>query len=309
MAGRNEQQVIIVKKVKGGGHPHHGGAWKVAYADFVTAMMAFFLLLWLLNATTDEQKLGISNYFSPEAVSAGESGAGLPLAGRSVATDGALNSSGGPAEGQAIVPMPPSPTLGNELDNPEDREIDEETLAELLAEREQKQFEAAEEELRQAIQSVPSLAELADSLLVEQTAEGLRIQLVDQEQVSMFPLGSAEPQENTRRLARLIAEVVAKLPNRISVTGHTDALPYKGDNGYDNWDLSTDRANAARRLLVEAGLPGDRIAGIKGRSDTELLLPDDPTSPRNRRISIVLLRESAPGGTEPPEIGPLPPAN
>ena len=254
---------IIIKKVKGGGEQaHHGGAWKVAYADFVTAMMAFFLLLWLLSATTDEQKLGISNYFSPEAVSAGRSGAGGVLGGKSLAPDGAFTSIGGVAGGGIVVALPTSPGVVSEVEVDDGAEpteaartISQRQLDDLLAAREQQQFEEAEAILREAIQGVPELSELKNSLLVDQTPAGLRIQLVDQEQVSMFNTGSAEPLESTCRLARLMAQVVAKLPNKISVSGHTDATPYASADGYSNWELSSDRANAARRLLLESG-PG-----------------------------------------------------
>ena len=303
---------IIIKKVKGGGEQaHHGGAWKVAYADFVTAMMAFFLLLWLLSATTDEQKLGISNYFSPEAVSAGRSGAGGVLGGKSLAPDGAFTSIGGVAGGGIVVALPTSPGVVSEVEVDDGAEpteaartISQRQLDDLLAAREQQQFEEAEAILREAIQGVPELSELKNSLLVDQTPAGLRIQLVDQEQVSMFNTGSAEPLESTCRLARLMAQVVAKLPNKISVSGHTDATPYASADGYSNWELSSDRANAARRLLLESGLAAQRIALVQGKSDTEPLLPDNPTSPRNRRISIVLLRQGDSGGIATTGAGP-----
>ena len=203
----NTPPIIVIKKVKGGGgDAHHGGAWKVAYADFVTAMMAFFLLLWLLNATTDEQKLGISNYFSPEAVSSGRSGAGGVLGGESLAPDGAFTSIGGVAGGGIVVALPTAPGVVSEVevDDGEEpteaaRAISQKQLDDLLAAREQQQFEEAEAILREAIQGVPELSELKNSLLVDQTPTGLRIQLVDQEQVSMFNTGSPEPLESTRR--------------------------------------------------------------------------------------------------------------
>ncbi len=306
----DENRPIIIKKIKKGGHGHHGGAWKVAYADFVTAMMAFFLLLWLLNATTDEQKLGISNFFSPDAVSEGNSGSGGLFGGTTLNLEGALTSSGGPSEGAVVVPLPTTPAAAGDsdgegasgdeepLDDPAQasvppEEVDEQTLEELLAEREQEQFERAEEVLRQAIQSVPELAELQNSLIIEQTPEGMRIQLVDQERVSMFASGSSEPADSTRRLAKLVTEVIKQLPNRLSISGHTDAVPYSSANGYTNWELSAERANAARRLLIESGLSPDRLALVQGLADTDPLLPDDPNSARNRRISFVLLRENS----------------
>ncbi len=313
MADTNQPPIIVIKKVKKGGHGHHGGAWKVAYADFVTAMMAFFLLLWLLGSTTDEQKLGISDYFSPEAVSIGQSGAGGLFGGTSLAVEGALTSAGGASVGAVSIPLPPSEPQTAEDDGEDGEDGDggiedasREALEEQLAEREQEQFEAAESALRQAILELPELVDLQESLVIDQTPEGLRIQLVDQEGVSMFASGSAKPNEHTRRLIAMIAKVVTQLPNKISVSGHTDSVPFRSASGYSNWELSADRANAARRLLLESGLDTDRIAGVQGLAATDPLLPDDPTSPRNRRVSIVLLRESK-HFTEP-EVGPLPPS-
>ncbi len=294
MADTN-QQPIIIKKVKGHGHGHHGGAWKVAYADFVTAMMAFFLLLWLLNATTEEQKQGISNYFSPVSVSSNSTGSGGLFGGTDFTSEGSLSSGRGPDAGSAIVRLPPVEPADVEIESDSDTDpatLSEEDLAEFVAKQEEEQFEKAAAELRQAIRSVPELAELQDSLVVEQTPEGLRIQLLDQEQVSMFGLGSSEPEEETRRLLGLVAEAVKHLPNKLSISGHTDARPFNGASGYSNWELSSDRANAARRLLIDAGVEPDRVSQVQGRADTELLLPDEPTSPRNRRISIVLLRDN-----------------
>ncbi len=304
---------IVVKKIVKGGHGHHGGAWKVAYADFVTAMMAFFLLLWLLNATTDEQKLGISNYFSPEAVSTGQSGSGGLFGGTTLSVEGALTANGGPSVGATVVPMPPSPPPSSEADSDgtdageADADPSEEALEEFLAEREQEQFEAVEAALRQAITSSPELLELQESLIIEQTPEGLRIQLIDQERVSMFASGSAEPNENTRRLTHMVTKVVSQLPNKLSISGHTDSVPYHSATGYTNWELSADRANAARRLLLGSGLDDQRIALVQGRADTDHLFPDEPKSPRNRRISIVLLRENLGAAQSKPRAGPLPP--
>jgi chemotaxis protein MotB len=288
-------QPIIVKKVKGGGHAHHGGAWKVAYADFVTAMMAFFLLLWLLNATTEEQKRGIADYFTPAAVSASQSGSGGVLGGTVISLDGVLTANGGPSDGASTPEQPSDPADTVSDAEPvalDPTEMTEEQLAAEMARREQEQFEQAAETLRRTIDSIPELARLKNSLLIDQTPEGLRIQIADQEGTSMFPLGSSAPNESMQRLIGLVSAVVETLPNRISVSGHTDDLPYRATNGYSNWELSADRANAARRLLVGTGLVADRIALVQGRAATEPLLADDPASPRNRRISIVLLRET-----------------
>lgn len=301
--------IIIIKRRKKGGHAaHHGGAWKVAYADFVTAMMAFFLLLWLLNATTEEQRKGISDYFAPASVSRSTSGGGGVLGGQTMVRDGIQRSPGS----IMAIPMPATPTDIDEID-PRDGEspgdggemdaADTQTLKQadtlnqdeqdkLLAKREEQRFDEAAEELRQAIQSVPELAKLAESLIIDHTPEGMRIQIVDQDKYSMFPLGSAVMYDYTRRLLVEVAKIISKLPNRIAVTGHTDSTPYSRSSTYTNWELSTDRALASRRALLESGLLDDRIERVIGKADKEHIIPDEPNSPRNRRLSIVLLRES-----------------
>ena len=295
-------QPIIIKKVKKGGHGHHGGAWKVAYADFVTAMMAFFLLLWLLNATTEDQKKGLADYFSPASVSSTGSGSGGVLGGQTISVDGKQVSAGGPSEGGATLPIPPAaispePGDGEEAESGDgDAEVVEkvvvENVNELLARREQEKFEAAEEELRDAIESVPELEALQDSLIIEQTPEGLRIQLIDQEGFPMFASGSAKANDQLIQLIALITQVVTQMPNKVAISGHTDSVPFRNADDYTNWELSSDRANAARRLLLNAGLDQGRVANVQGRSATEPLIPEDTTDPRNRRISMVLLREN-----------------
>jgi chemotaxis protein MotB len=328
--------IIIIKKVKKGGHgASHGGAWKVAYADFVTAMMAFFLLLWLLNATTQEQRKGISDYFAPASVSRSTSGAGAVLGGRTMTRDGALNNRGQPVQ----IPLPKSEDVvppsdddadvyhpAPELDGPNDQAPEqaaetgagnqpgkdrdknpaakptpsEKQIDKALQEREEKRFSEAEQELRQAIQSSPELQKLAENLIIDHTPEGLRIQIVDQDQLSMFALGSAVPNAQTRQLLAEVVRVVNKLPNRIAVSGHTDSTPYSASSSYTNWELSTDRAQASRRVMIESGLPVDRVQRVMGKADREPLVADDPASPRNRRISIVLLKESV-SAAEPAE--------
>ena len=295
-------QPIIIKKIKRGGHAHHGGAWKVAYADFVTAMMAFFLLLWLLNATTEEQKSGIADYFSPASISSTGSGSGGVLGGKSISVEGNQVSAGGPTEGGATLPIPPAITTPAEIEGdapdaePTESDAAEEVVTEnvneLLARREQEQFEAAENELRDAIESIPEMEALQNSLVIEQTPEGLRIQLIDQDGLSMFASGSAVANEQLIQLIGLVTKVITQMPNKLSISGHTDSVPYRTDNGYTNWELSSDRANAARRLLIDAGLEQARVANVQGRSATEPYLPEDTTNASNRRISIVLLREN-----------------
>lgn len=171
-----------------------------------------------------------------------------------------------------------------------------------MAQREQEQFQQAEEALRQAIQEVPDLADLSRNLVIENTPEGLRIQLVDQERSSMFPSGGSKMMEHTRRLLQKVAEVIQRVPNQVAISGHTDALPFRNASGYGNWELSADRANASRRTLQEYGVPSDRIASVSGKAATEPFVPEDPTAATNRRISIVLLRQAP----LLPQVGPAP---
>jgi chemotaxis protein MotB len=291
-AGGNE--AIIVKKVINVAGGHHGGAWKVAYADFVTAMMAFFLLLWLLNVTTDEQKHGIADYFAPKSVSRSNSGSGGLMGGISMATEGARISQNAPPTVVVELSPPRQRKPTDEEQNEAGGDLDEDELLKQMAEREQKQFEQAEQQIRQAIQESPVLVGMANSLIIDNTPEGLRIQLVDQARQTMFPSGSTELDERAKQLMQQIATVVQRMPNRISITGHTDALPFRTRSGYGNWELSADRANASRRALLDAGLDAQRIAYVTGKAETEPLIPEDPANPSNRRISIVLLREAQP---------------
>jgi chemotaxis protein MotB len=299
MAG-NELTVVIKKVKKVAGHAHHGGAWKVAYADFVTAMMAFFLLLWLLNATTEEQKRGIADYFTPSTASDSRSGAGGILGGQTLASPGAsLARAAVPSISVDIKPTTGAADAeGEEESGPgghdtESKPPTEADIEKALAKREEERFAKAEAELKQAIEQAPELKSLAKNIIVDRTPEGLRIQIVDQEGQPMFPLGSAEMLERTKLLMKKISQVVAKLPNKISISGHTDSQPYRGAKaGHGNWELSSDRALASRRELVNGGLKPDRVLKVEGKAETDPLFKDDPKSARNRRISIVLLREA-----------------
>ena len=271
---------IIVKRVKKIEGGHHGGAWKVAYADFVTAMMAFFLLLWLLNVTTDEQKSGIADYFAPTAITLSRSGSGGLLAGRTIAEDGAR----GEGTPEVVVQLaPPPPRQGN----PTDAEIEARK-----AQQEQERFDQAQKQLQATLEANPQLAQVKDNIVVDMTPEGMRIQLVDKQGGSLFPSGSAQMPERTRQLINQIAQIVQSLPNNISVSGHTDATPFAQGANFGNWELSTDRANASRRALTSAGISADRISQVVGKADTEPLDAADPFKPENRRISIVLQRQA-----------------
>jgi chemotaxis protein MotB len=291
MAAFGGEQPIVIKKIKkGGGHGHHGGAWKVAYADFVTAMMAFFLLMWLINTTSPEQKRGIADYFAPASVSESTSGSGGILGGTALGDDGA-KSDGAMAVVQQLSPEAPVPTdeAGKATKSGTETEA-EKALREAAAKREAEDFQSAAESLRQAMQQMPELAELSKQLLVDQTPEGLRIQLVDQEGRSMFENGRSAPNPRARLLLRAVAKVVNQLHNRITVSGHTSANLNGAQSG-DDWKLSADRANASRVVLQEAGVDPDRVYQVSGKANSDPLYPDDPTLPGNRRIAIVLLRE------------------
>ncbi|MBO6581303.1 MAG: OmpA family protein [Thalassospira sp.] len=266
---------IVIKKIKKGGHGHHGGAWKVAYADFVTAMMAFFLLLWLLSSATEEQLQGVSMYFTPETISQNESGSGGLLGGTSLAEEGALRSEfGSPSISMEIPPV----------ETPEERE------AIRVAQMEEQEFNEAQEELLKAIEANEELQGLEKNIRIENTDEGLRIQILDEDGTAMFPSGSAAMADHTRLLLQQVAGVIENMPQDVSIEGHTDAVPFNRTDGYSNWELSADRALATRRALEDMGLETGRFAKVAGLSDTDPLLPEAPENESNRRISITLLR-------------------
>ncbi len=293
MAVNSEQPIIIKKVKKGGGHGHHGGAWKVAYADFVTAMMAFFLLMWLLNTTSPEQKQGIADYFAPASISSTTSGSGGILGGTSLGDDGA-KADGKMSVIQQMAPEAPdhvdkdgqSSTTAANLDS-----ASEQALRDALAKKEQDAFASAAQSLRQSLQDMPELAELSKQIMIDQTPEGLRIQLVDQEGRSMFKENSREPNDRARILLRAVAKVINQLPNRVTISGHTSANAY-GKKQDGDWALSASRADASRQILRGAGVDDDRIYQVSGKANSEPLYADDPTLAGNRRISIILLREA-----------------
>ena len=290
---RSDAPVVIkkVKKIIGGGH--HGGAWKVAYADFVTAMMAFFLLMWLINTTSPEQKRGVADYFAPANVSQSTSGSGGILGGQALGKNGDKNE-GTMSFIEQMAPKPPetqdsdgqaTETKGAGATADTDQESDSQK-------REQMAFQSAAESLRQALQDMPELAELSKNILVDQTPEGLRIQLIDQEGRSMFNENSIQPNDRAKILLRAVAKVINQLPNRVSITGHTSgSVGQSGQNPRD-WSLSSGRADASRAVLQGAGVDQDRIAQVSGKAAKEPLYPDDPSLAGNRRIAIVLLREA-----------------
>jgi chemotaxis protein MotB len=293
MAVGGGEQPIVIKKVKKGGHDgHHGGAWKVAYADFVTAMMAFFLLMWLINTTSPEQKRGIADYFAPASVSETTSGSGGILGGTALGDDGE-KSKGTSSVIEQLSPHSDNPDDGKstQASKAAGQDPSTEAMSEALKKRDDEAFASAAQSLRQALQDMPELAELSKNIIVDQTPEGLRIQLVDQEGRSMFNEGSTQPNDRARLLLRAISKVINQLPNRISIYGHTSASP-GGAKAESDWTLSAARADASRRILQSAGVDPDRIYQVSGKATSEPLYPDDPMLPGNRRIAIVLLREA-----------------
>jgi chemotaxis protein MotB len=295
------EQPIIIKKVKKGGGGHHGGAWKVAYADFVTAMMAFFLLMWLINTTSPEQKRGIADYFAPASVSETTSGAGGILGGAALGNDGS-KAAGSSDVIEELAPSSQNPNDGDSKEGSKGKTPEEAAaaaMAEAQAKREQAAFASAAQSLRQAMQSMPELAELSKNIIIDETPEGLRIQLVDQEGRAMFNQGSAQPNDRAKVLLRAISKTINQLPNRISIYGHTSASA-GGAKPESDWALSSARADASRKVLQGAGVDADRVYQVSGKAASEPLYPDDPMLPGNRRIAIVLLREAP---VLPPETG------
>ena len=282
MSGDSKKlQPIIIKRVKKGGHAVHGGAWKIAYADFVTAMMAFFLLMWLLGSTTEGDKKGLADYFgSPLKVAmAGGSGSG----------DSSSVVKGG---GTDLTRQ------GGQVKNG-DVESQRRSLQLKALKADQRRAEAARlESLKKKVENVlaanPKLAAMSSQIRLEMTRDGLRIQIVDEQNRAMFDSGSAVVKPYMRELLREIGLVLAEVPNRLTLEGHTDAQPFgAGERGYSNWELSSDRANASRRELGAGGLPEDRVLLVQGLASSVLFDPADPLNPVNRRISILVMNRDA----------------
>jgi chemotaxis protein MotB len=349
MAGKtesdpNRRPIVIVKRdAHAQAAEGHGGAWKVAYADFVTAMMAFFLLMWLLNATTPDQRRGLADYFSPNnALVHSRSGNGQILSGHTPNDAGDMVSDRGmvrvitgkaPAQpehdddptvdtaGQTSPADAPQdqaslghPAEDKDLDPPDQDAAPpaggngtaprtpvtptrERTTSQPAKDNdsvnETQRFSRAASEIREAIRKDPGLAEFLPQLAVEVTPEGLRLQIVDQDKRPMFATGSAVPNDWAKRVLQKVVPVLNKLPEKLSLAGHTDAAPYPGPER-TNWELSADRANATRRLLLDFGLDAGRIRSVTGNADRDLLLPATPLAAANRRIAILVLRDAKP---------------
>jgi chemotaxis protein MotB len=288
---KNELPPVIrrIKKVQGGGH--HGGAWKVAFADFATAMMAFFLLMWLVAATTKEQRGGIAEYFNNPSLSHGRANApavganGPGGASTSMIKLGANmkvpRENSDIADGKSLAAA-----AAPDLDNPEE-------IKKKAKKLEKKRLESLMAELNAAIEASQALEPFKDQLLLDITPAGLRIQIVDKQNRPMFDLGGASPKNYSVAILKELAKFIQEVPNRISISGHTDSTPYSTQNGYTNWELSADRANAARRALVAGGLSDEKVALVVGLSSSVLFDKTNPQAPSNRRISIIVMTKAA----------------
>ncbi|WP_298688875.1 flagellar motor protein MotB [uncultured Sphingomonas sp.] len=279
--GRNEPEVrpiIIVKKIVDGGHGgHHGGAWKVAYADFVTAMMAFFLLLWILGATTEKQRKGIADYFSPTLVQMREKSAGA----------------NGPLGGDSIVakdhyPHKAAQTGSKSMTIPKDASGGQKEGAGTLRSRDRVRFQQLQQKLQQRLSANKATNGLAPHVRFTETPEGLRIDIVDGADFSMFALGADALTPRAAQLIGDVASTIGSVPNGVIVRGHTDSLPYAAGRSVNNWTLSSARAEATRKRLADGGVTADRFVRIEGVADREPYMPADIYDPRNRRMSITL---------------------
>jgi chemotaxis protein MotB len=283
MAGDTKKlQPIIVKRIKKGGHGYHGGAWKIAYADFVTAMMAFFLLMWLLGSTTEGDKKGIADYFnSPLKIALLASGSGAGDASHIVKGGGKdLSSTTGQVKGG-------------------DMDAQRNTINLHKLKQEQVRAEIARlEDLKKKVEAKIAanmrLAAMAEQIRLDMTRDGLRIQIVDEQNRPMFASGSAVVQPYMRELLHEIGQLLTDVPNRLTLEGHTDAMPFAGgERGYSNWELSADRANASRRELVTGGLADDRVLRVQGLASSQPFDSADPRAASNRRISIIVMNREA----------------
>lgn len=286
-------QPIIVKRVKRFGGGHHGGAWKIAFADFATAMMAFFLVLWLMSTATPEQKIAIAGYFK-DPIGFSESG-----------TPYVIDLGGSPelAPEKTINPeakSDPVPETTTQLNKDQ-----VETMAEQV---ERERLELLLQELQNKVEENPQLQKFKDQILFEITQDGLRIQIMDAENRPMFDIGSARLQPYFEDILLAMADTIKAVPNKISISGHTDAKPYAGTGEFGNWELSANRANAARRALVAGGYPDGQVARVVGYASSSLFDRKDPFNPVNRRIDIIVLTKKAQRNIEGEQGAPEAPA-
>lgn len=281
MAKENQQQPFVIKRVKKGKHVHHGGAWKIAYADFVTAMMAFFLLMWLLGSTSQGELQGIAEYFQTPLKVALTGGSGSGTSSSVILGGGKdlMRRNGDVMKGDIKAKK---------------KTINLKAAEAELERREFSKMKGMQDKLEKVFEASPSLKEYKKQLLIDITTEGLRIQIVDAQNRPMFATGKAVLLPYMRDILREIGKTLNEVPNKISLSGHTDAKPYPlGERGYSNWELSADRANASRRELVAAGIDEGKIIRVVGLSSAVLLDQNDPFNPINRRISIIVMNKKA----------------
>lgn len=293
MAEGNLPPIIIkrIKKVAGG---HHGGAWKVAYADFVTAMMAFFLLLWLLNVTSPETRAGIADYFTPTIGVKGEAGIGFK-GGQTQSEKGIAKSDLAPVGiitgQQKQGPSPDAPTDTPPV-KPDETAENTAAMAKQENSEDSEEFKQAEEQMKQSLQQDPELKDMQDMVVMSESPEGLKIDLIDDAKKPMFMPGGAVLTDLGKKVLDSTANIVSKMPNNIMIVGHTDSAGSTVNPNYTNWELSVDRALSARKFLSSTQLEQERVGKIVGMADKELLVPQEPTSPRNRRVTIIVMRGS-----------------
>jgi chemotaxis protein MotB len=278
VSAKGDKPIIIVKRRKGIGGGHHGGAWKVAYADFVTAMMAFFMVMWLVAAVDKETRAAMFEYFKNPSMEQGKSVKAAPgQMGPGGASTAVINMGGG---------------LDAMKTHDDRKPLTGDELTRLARQEERAKLQQLLDDLKKAIEESGTLQPFKNQLLLDITPEGLRIQIVDAQNRPMFDLGSSQLKDYTTVILRELTAYLNKVPNRLSVTGHTDTTPF-ARKGFSNWDLSADRANAARRALEAGGLNPDKIARIVGLSSSVLFNPQNPRDPVNRRISIIVMTREA----------------
>ena len=303
---------IIIKKVQPDEGAAHGGAWKIALADMMTAMMAFFLLMWLLGATSEAQRKSIADYFKPtpkSLVQMGQlAGSNGVLGGRSIMDPEGLPVAASQTSMLDLEP-PRDPESGKERGpgsesedkagkGPTDKPLDEEAKQKIAAELDKKNFDQLEKELRKKLEESSMLASLQGQVRIVRDREGLRIEVIDKSDFSMFGLGTTRLLPRAQALIEEIAKSISSMPNKIAVRGHTDSVPFSGDGTRNNWFLSAERADATRQLLERAGVSSDRFARIEGVADTDPFIPNDRSDPRNRRISVTLSYSDTAGGQQ-----------
>lgn len=273
---------IIVKRIKKVAGGHHGGAWKIAYADFVTAMMAFFLLMWLLGSTSKATLEGISEYFRMPLKVALQGGPSV------AASDSVLKGGGKDLTKKQAQVKPVDGPKGKQ------KEVDIKDAKTALEKAEQEKLAELKLKIEEAIDASATLSKFKKQLLIDITSEGLRIQIVDEQNRPMFASSKAELQPYAKQILHEIGSMLNDVPNKISLSGHTDAVPYPtGDKGYSNWELSSDRANASRRELVAGGMDESKLLRVVGLSSASLFDKENPLNPVNRRISIIIMNKKA----------------